>query len=44
MCEGVGSLARVHPHLISSHPLLQDGVAGAAAQAGGPRLPFPGPD
>ena len=29
-----------HPH---RHPLIRGRVAGGAAQAGGPRLPFPGP-
>jgi hypothetical protein len=36
---------RKAPLLISSHlhPLIRGRVAGGAAQAGGPRLPFPGP-
>ena len=34
------SMPDPHPH---RRPLIQGWVAGAAAQAGGPRLPFPGP-
>ena len=39
------NIIETNTHLISSHfrPLIRGQVAGGAAQAGGPRLPFPGP-
>ena len=40
MNEEIQSPPHPHPH---RQPLIPGRVAGGAAQAGGPRLPFPGP-